>query len=124
MIARAIKSGGRGYFSKRASTELLKDAVRVVAGGGLYLSPGISPKVLSTITTGEGDAYDKLTRRERQVLQLIADGRGIRQIATELNTAVRTINVHRYNLMKKLDIHSQPQLVRYAFEHGLVLPGG
>jgi len=119
-IARALENGASGYLVKEAAGGQLKEAVHAVAQGDLYLGPGISRNVLQLISTKNKDPYDSLTTRERQVLQLIAEGKTNRQIAEELNLAVKTIDTHRSNLMRKLGIHDQTNLVKYAIRKGIV----
>jgi len=120
MILRGLDQGAAGYVVKGTATSHLAEAIDTVAHGGRYLSPGIPPDILQRRARGERDPYEQLTARERQVLQLIAEGKGLHEIADALGMASKTVNTHRYNLMKKLDVHSQTALVKYAFQRGLV----
>ena len=122
-IARALRNGAAGYLFKEGAAEQLIEAVRTVAGGGVYLGPGVPGSVLEQLNGRGQDAYEKLTTRERQVLQLIAEGKTNRKIAEELNLAVKTVDTHRSRLMQKLRIHDQTSLVKYALRKGIVSLG-
>lgn len=122
-IARALEYGAGGYVLKEAAANELPRAVTAVASGELFLGPGISPAVLDRISNSDADPYDKLTTRERQVLQLIAEGSTNRRIAEQLGLAVKTIDTHRMRLMRKLNIHDQTNLVKFAIRRGLVSLG-
>ncbi|MBS3734880.1 MAG: response regulator transcription factor [Phycisphaerae bacterium] len=119
-IARAFDYGASGYLLKEAVGQRLAEAVRAVARGEIYLGPGIPRDVVQRARDGESDPYEKLTTRERQVLHLIAEGKTNRQIAEELKLALKTIDTHRSHLMRKLDIHDQTNLVKFAIRRGLV----
>ena len=119
-IARAIEYGASGYVLKEAAADQLVEAIRAVARGELYLGPGISRSVLERAASGDRDPYDRLTTRERQVLQLIAEGKTNRKIAEDLSLAVKTVDTHRMRLMRKLDIHDQTTLVKFAVRRGIV----
>ena len=122
-IARSLERGASGYLLKEAAAEQLSQAVHAVARGELYLGPGIPRSVVQCMSGGADDPYDRLTMREKQVLQLIADGKTNRRIAEELQLAVKTIDTHRTRLMRKLNIHDQTSLVKYALRRGLVQLG-
>ena len=119
-IARALRSGATGYLMKEAGSECLIQAIRTVARGELYLGPGIPQGVLDRIHSGDGDLYERLSTRERQVLQIIAEGNTNRKVAEVLGLSVKTIDTHRMRIMKKLDIHDQVSLVKFAVRKGLV----
>lgn len=119
-IARALEYGAAGYLLKEASAEQLTEAIHAVARGELFLGPGIPRSVLNRIGHGAQDPHESLTIRERQVLQLIAEGKTNRQIAQELGVALKTVDTHRSHLMRKLDIHDQTSLVKYAIKRGIV----
>ena len=119
-VARAIEYGASGYLLKESAADELVEAIRAVAHGELYLGPGIPRTVLERIAKGEQDPYDRLTTRERQVLQLIAEGMTNRQVADELKLAVKTVDTHRMRLMRKLNIHDQTTLVKFAVRKGIV----
>jgi len=118
-IAKALEYGASGYLLKGAAAQQLVDAIRAVARGELFLGPGIPRSVLDYMTDN-GDPYDTLTTRERQVLQAVAEGRTNRQIAEQLGLAVKTVDTHRMRLMRKLGIHDQTNLVKFAVRRGLI----
>ena len=118
-IARALEYGASGYLLKESAAQQLADAIRAVSRGELFLGPGIPRTVLDHMTEG-GDPYETLTTRERQVLQCVAEGKTNRQIAEQLGLAVKTIDTHRMWLMRKLNIHDQTNLVKFAVQRGLV----
>jgi DNA-binding NarL/FixJ family response regulator len=122
-VARALESGATGYLLKEAAADQLSPAIRRVAEGDLYLGPGISRKVLERIGDVSGDPYDKLSTRERQVLQLIAEGKTNRMIGEMLGLATKTVDTHRTRLMRKLSIHDQTSLVKFAIRRGIVSIG-
>lgn len=117
-VRNALTAGARGYMLKTAMEMDLTKAVRAVAGGQQFLGPGVTAP--SEEETGIPDSYERLTQRERQVLQLIAEGHSNKEIAGLLNLSVNTVSVHRANLMEALNIHRTADLVRYAIKKGLV----
>ncbi|MFP4052574.1 MAG: response regulator [Phycisphaerae bacterium] len=119
-IATALENGASGYLLKEAATDELCQAVRRVAEGELYLGSGIPKSAVMRAVRGNEDPYDRLTTRERQVLQLIAEGKTNRAIAEELNLAVKTVDTHRSRLMRKLNIHDQTSLVKFALRKGII----
>jgi len=119
-VVAALRNGASGYLIKDAAIEQFCQAVRTVADGGVYLSPGISRGVFSRVCDWGADPYDRLTTREREVLQMIAEGMTNPQIAETLGIAVKTVGAHRTNLMKKLDIHDQTSLVKFAIRRGII----
>jgi two-component system, NarL family, response regulator NreC len=121
-LAEALRAGARGYILKsRGVTELL-DALREVAHGGVYLSPGLSREVADTYLTGDKPAASPLSPREREVLQLIAEGKTTKEVAATLFISFKTVESHRQRIMSKLDIHETASLVRYAIRQGLIQP--
>jgi len=118
-IARALDYKASGYLLKEAAGEKLLEAIRTVARGEMYLG-ALSKAVLDRLTSGRGDPYEQLTTRERQVLQLVAESRTNREIAEKLGLAVKTVDTHRMRLMRKLGIHDQTTLVKFAISRGLV----
>ncbi|MFW6065225.1 MAG: response regulator [Planctomycetota bacterium] len=119
-VATGLKHGASGYLLKESAAEELVEAVRRVAMGELYLGPGIHGGAMQQGGDDRPDPYECLTTRERQVLQLVAEGRTNRQIAEQLGLAVKTVDTHRTRLMRKLDIHDQTSLVKYALRRGIV----
>ena len=118
-IARALEYGASGYLLKDSAPNQLGDAIRAVSRGELFLGPGIPRTVLHHMSDHR-DPYETLTTRERQVLQCVAEGMTNRQIAENLGLAVKTVDTHRMRLMRKLNIHDQTNLVKFAVRRGLV----
>lgn len=119
-VLEALKAGVRGYVLKSQASPDLVNAVNEVLGGSVYLSPGISETVLKASLSDYSGRAEVLTDRERQVLQLIAEGHTTKEIARTLDVGVKTAESHRSKLMRKLDIHETATLVRYAIRHGLI----
>jgi len=116
-VRNALDAGARGYLLKNAVDVDLVGAIRAVAEGRRYLSSGLK------YPTGESDdELDRLTVREKQVLQLIAQGKSNKEIAALLDLSVNTVSVHRANLMEKMNIHRTAELVLFAIRKGLVAP--
>jgi len=121
----ALRAGAAGYLSKNSGTAELELALEAVASGDTYLSPEISNHVSERHQEREDDVPDplgRLTPRQREVLQLIAEGHTTRGIAQILKVSVKTVETHRRNLMERLDIHDVASLTRYAIGLGLVTP--
>jgi two-component system response regulator NreC len=121
-ILEALRAGVKGCVSKTQAPEHLLQAIREVCRGGVYLSPSVSGVVVQGYLANTETPYDPLTDRERQVLQLIAEGKTTKEIAVILGVSVKTAESHRSSLMGKLDIHSTAEVVRYAIRRGLVAP--
>jgi len=119
-VREILRAGARGYLLKDAVDEDLIAAVRAVSRGEGYLSPGVADAVLTDYRQHVTDPIDLLTSREREVLQLIAEGRTNKEIATTLNLSVYTVDAHRGRIMEKLNLHSTGELVRFAIRKGLV----
>jgi DNA-binding NarL/FixJ family response regulator len=115
LVRQAIDAGARGYILKNAEDVGLGGAIRKVAAGEIVLSPGVSKSPAL-----KGDRDSKLTARELEVLQLIADGHSNKAIADKLSLSVNTIAVHRANIMDALGIHKTAELIVYAIRNGLV----
>jgi DNA-binding NarL/FixJ family response regulator len=130
-VLQALKAGAAGYLLKDAGTAELELAINAVARGETYLSPPVSKHVISEYvrrvsgsseedeTSGQ-PSLDKLTLRQREILQLIAEGHTTQDIAHVLNLSVKTVETHRMQLMERLDIHDIAGLVRFAIRSGLV----
>lgn len=118
----ALRAGVKGYVLKTQAAVDLVHAVRSVLQGNVYLSPGISESVVKAALAINAAVLDPLTQREREVLQLIAEGNSNKEISQQLGMSVRTVESHRSNLMNKLDIHETAGLVRYAIKIGLIQP--
>jgi DNA-binding NarL/FixJ family response regulator len=121
-VLEALRAGAKGCVSKTQAAEHLLQAIKDVSAGGVYLSPHVSGAVVQAYLAKTELPYDPLTPRERQVLQLIAEGKTTKETAAVLDVSVKTAETHRTNLMEKLDIHSTAGLVRYAIRRGLLQP--
>lgn len=116
----ALQAGVSGYVLKTQAAPDLAKAIQEVSHGAVYLSPNVSRTVVDAILTKSGVAPDPLTPRERQILQLVAEGKTTKEIAAVLGIRVKTAESHRTRIMKKLDIHQTAGLVRYAIRRGLI----
>jgi two-component system response regulator NreC len=121
-VSEALEAGVKGYVLKSQVASDLLEAIRQVSRGHVYLSPGVSRAVMAAYRSKSERPKEKLTSRERQVLQLIAEGKSTKDIASLLNISVKTAESHRTRLMQKLDIHETATLVRYAVRRGYVQP--
>ena len=119
-VREILRSGARGYLLKDAVDSDLLAAVRAVAAGQGYLSPGVSEAVLSDYRRHVTDPLDLLSSREREVLQMIAEGKTNKEIASTLSLSVYTVDAHRGRIMEKLNLHSMGELVRFAMRNGLI----
>ena len=124
-IHESLKAGADGYLLKDATHNELSTAIHSILEGKTYLSPDISEKVINAClhpahSGNAHSAWDTLTCREREVLKLVAEGRPNKYIAEYLSLSVKTVEKHRSNLMKKLDLHNASTLTAYAIERGLV----
>lgn len=124
-INQALQAGASGYVVKQAAPAELITAIQAVYRGDSFLSPSVSKTVIDeylkhTPGTPHADQFDKLTDREREVLQLLAEGRSAHEIADQLQVSVKTVGVHRTNIMDKLGIHNVPDLVKYALRKGII----
>jgi DNA-binding NarL/FixJ family response regulator len=124
-VLTTLQAGADGYVLKDATKTELVMAIKNVLNGKRYLSPGISEKVIEGYLEGRKDiktssAWDTLTQREREILKLIAEGYKNKEIADYLFISLKTVEKHRANLMRKLDLHNAAALTAYAVEKGLV----
>ena len=117
-VGEAIRAGASGYVLKRQATTDLVRAIEEVSRGNMYLSPGVSRVVIDAVRSGS-TAGLALTAREREVLQLIAEGQSTKQIGSMLGISAKTVETHRSRLMDKLEVRSVAGLVRYAIRCGL-----
>jgi two-component system, NarL family, response regulator NreC len=116
----ALRAGVRGYVLKKQAAVDLVRAIREVAAGRVYLSPGVGAAVAEAIRASGPLPEERLTSREREILQLVAEGKTTKEIAAILNVSVKTADTHRTRLMQKLDIHDIAGLTRCAIRLGLV----
>jgi DNA-binding NarL/FixJ family response regulator len=123
-VVEALRLGASAYLLKESSSTELIHAAHEVIAGRRYLSPVLAERALDAyvqrVVQSSADPYDMLTERERQVLQLAAEGLSNAAIADRLTISVRTVETHRANLMRKLDLHGQTDLVRFAVQRGLL----
>ena len=124
-VLRALKAGARAYILKNSAEADLIRAVRTVADGKSFFSPVISKMLLDDYVRQMRDKqvedrYDLLTPREREVLQLIAEGRTNKEVANLLQISVYTVDAHRGNILQKLDLHGVPELILYAVRKGII----
>jgi DNA-binding NarL/FixJ family response regulator len=122
-VVQALRAGASGYLVKEAATDELHRAISSVARGQTYLSPSISRCTVERLMEDERmsvSSLDQLTPRQREILQLLAEGRSTRDIAALLSVSVKTVETHRARLMERLDIRDIPGLVRIAIREGLI----
>jgi DNA-binding NarL/FixJ family response regulator len=124
-VLQTLRAGAAGYLLKDAATAELEMAIQAVARGDIYLSPAISKRVIDDYigrTSGQKGSPEQLTSRQREILQLVAEGKTTKEIAFLLNLSIKTVETHRTQLMDRLNIHDVPGLVRHAMRLGLVPP--
>lgn len=119
-VREVLRAGARGYLLKDSGAADLVSAVRAVARGEGYLSPAVSDAVLDDYRKHVTDPIDRLSSREREVLQMLAEGKTNKEIAAVLNLSVYTVDAHRGRIMEKLNLHSINELVRFAVRNGLI----
>jgi DNA-binding NarL/FixJ family response regulator len=122
-VIRALRDGASGYMLKDSATSELELAINSVIQGKIYLSPSISRTVIDDYlqrVSGAVSPLEQLTSRQREILQLIAEGKNAKAIAADLDVSIKTVESHRLQLMGRLNIHDVPGLVRYAIRNGLV----
>jgi DNA-binding NarL/FixJ family response regulator len=121
-VLEALQAGAVGYVLKTQAAVDIVQAIHTVLQGAIYLSPRITNAVVQAYLTGSTLPPDPLTSREREIIQRIAEGQTTKEIAAHLGLSVKTVESHRINLMRKLDIHETATLVRYAIRRGLTPP--
>ena len=124
-VVQILRAGASGYLVKQAAPTELISAIQAASRGEAFLSPSISKKVVEDYVqragvTAESDSLQRLTAREREVLQLIAEGYSTREIAEQLHISVKTAETHRAHLIEKLGIHSTAELTQYAIRKGVI----
>jgi DNA-binding NarL/FixJ family response regulator len=121
--ARALEAGASGFVLKHAAASELVTAIQEALKGGKYISPQIAGELLDSFghkNTADAEALDKLTPRQREVLQLVAEGRSAKQVAAVLRISPRTAEYHKARLMESLGVHNTAELIQYAIRAGLV----
>ena len=122
-VAEAFKAGASGYLLKRSAGTELVQAVQAVMSGHTYITPLIAKGLVRSAVTGRTPATkftDTLTPRQREVLQLVAEGNTVKEIAAALEISPKTVEFHKTQLMEQLDLHTTADLTRYAIAHGLI----
>jgi len=119
IVSRALKAGAAGYVTKDSEPEVLLAAIRKVAGGGRFIDPALVETVVFADLDGDRSPQKALSDRELQVLQLIAAGNALGDIALQLHVSPKTVSTHKMRLMQKLGIDNNADLIRYAVRHGL-----
>ena len=120
---RALEAGASGFVLKHSASVELITALQAALEGKTYLTPQLAGPVLESMRRGPGEGDDPvvaLTPRQREVLQLLAEGRSAKEIAASLSISARTVEFHKYQLMETLDLHTNAELVHFAIKHGLV----
>ncbi len=117
---RAIRSGASGYLTKESAPDLLVQAIRKIASGGAYISAEVAEQLALHAMPGSASLpHENLTEREFEVMQLLVAGTSVTHIAAKINLSVKTVSTHKSNLMQKLALDNQSELIRYAMRHGL-----
>jgi len=123
-VIAALRAGAAGYIHKGSSPQEIEWGIASVTSGRPFLSPVVLQPAVETYLAGATEqdvgAFDQLTSRQRQILQLVVEGRSSKEVAQTLNMGVRTIDAHRATIMARLGVHNLPGLVRYAIRHGLI----
>lgn len=122
LVTEAFRIGANGYLLKNSAASELFQAIDVVMSGGNYVTPGIARDMISSfIKNPSGErVHGHLTLRQREVLQLLAEGKTMKEIAGVLNITPRTVAFHKYQMMEELDIKTNSELIQYAIKHGFV----
>ena len=124
-LAECVEIGANGYVLKDSPADQLVTAIREVHRGGSYLSPRLLTRLVDGFREQGSHAvrqprFGTLTKREREILKMLAEGRSVKEIATEFDLSVKTVEAHKFNLMRKLDIHNKAQLVQYAIQKKVI----
>jgi two-component system response regulator NreC len=123
LVARCLDAGASGYILKDSPPAQLTYAIQAVHQGQQYMSPRVLTTVVRQFMANPTDpksSYDLLSDREREILVLLAEGVALKEVASNLNLSVKTVEAHKYNLMRKLDLHDRSELIRYAIRKHLV----
>ncbi|MGB7763019.1 MAG: response regulator transcription factor [Bryobacteraceae bacterium] len=124
-LAECVSIGASGYILKESPAEQLLTAIREVHRGGSYLSPRLLTRLVDDLRTQGREPvrqprFGTLTKREREILKMLAEGQSVKEIATAFDLSVKTVEAHKFNLMRKLDIHNKAQLVQYAIQKKII----
>ncbi len=120
-VAECVEIGAAGYVLKDSPVDQLLTAIREVSRGGTFLSPRLLSRLVDGFRMHRGERpFGALTKREREILKMLAEGRSVKEIATAFDLSVKTVEAHKFNLMRKLDIHNKAQLVQYAIQKKII----
>jgi len=124
-LSESVEIGASGYILKESPADQLVSAIREVHRGGNYLSPRLLTRLVDDFRVQNRSSvrqprFGTLTKREREIMQLLAEGKSVKEAATEFNLSVKTVEAHKFNLMRKLDIHNKAQLVQYAIQKKVI----
>jgi len=125
-LSECVEMGAHGYILKESPIDQLLTAIREVHRGGSYLSPRLLTRLVADFRQQGRDGtprqprFGTLTKREREILKMLAEGCSVKEIATSFDLSVKTVEAHKFNLMRKLDIHNKAQLVQYAIQKKIV----
>ena len=123
LVREMLEAGAHGFVEKTAGLFEFKKGLETVANGGTYFGPAVAALLRDVVANpGSSNSADFLTDREREILQLVAESHSTKEIAAKLNISVKTVDNHRTNLMRKLNLHDVASLTRYAVEVGLIEP--
>jgi DNA-binding NarL/FixJ family response regulator len=118
---RAIRAGAAGYLTKEGASSQLVQAIRKVAGGGAYISSAVAEQLaLGAMPDAKGPPHASLSDREFQIFRMIAEGKSVSDIAERLNLSVKTVSTHKANILQKMNMSTQAELIKYALTHRLV----
>lgn len=120
LAAEAFRAGASAYVLKRSATSELATAIREAMNGRSYITPLIAGGLMESLLHGQGAPDAGLTARQREVLQLLAEGQSMKEVATVLNLTPRTVAFHKYEMMKRLNVTSTAELIQYAVKHHIV----
>jgi len=124
-LSECVEIGASGYILKESPADQLLSGIREVSRGGKYLSPRMLSRLVEDLRSqgnspGRLPRFGTLTKREREVIKLLAEGRSVKEIASGFDLSVKTVEAHKFNLMRKLDIHNKAQLVQYAIQKKII----
>ena len=120
LVREMLEAGAHGFVEKTAGLVEFKKGVETIAGGGTYFGPGVAALLRTVVANNTSSGLDALTDREREILKLVAESNSTREIAQKLTISVKTVDNHRTNLMRKLNLHDVASLTRYSLEIGLI----
>jgi two-component system, NarL family, response regulator NreC len=128
-LAECVEMGASGYILKESQADQLVTAIREVHRGGSYLTPRLLTRLVDGFRSQSGNAtrqapFATLTKREREILKVLAEGKSVKEIAASYELSVKTVEAHKFNLMRKLDIHNKAQLVQYAIQKKVIRLNG